>query len=390
MLTPRTIEFVIKITKYCNLRCSYCYEFLDLGKKTRISLDAFERMFRNIAENARLAKLDTIEFVWHGGEPFLIPLDYYRAIHALQREIFADKLTISNMAQTNLTILTDRHIEFLKSKTFFSSIGVSFDVYGDQRVDIRGRPSHQAVLANMQTLIDNEIEFGVIVVLARNTLPHVRHIVRFFDELAIGMRFLPFYLNANEQNTAEQQISNHALTYRELIDAFKQIFDGWLASKNAMPIEPIDSYINFAISHLSGLSDWTYLKSEIESVFVVNVDGSVWGAGESYVSGKSYGNLFKDGFADILNSSGRRMAVDEAQSRIAHFCGGCPYHGACPGHYVGDASPQQQHMLVEWGCPVRELISYMIEKFEKTGLAHVISERAGHKREDRKTRLVSL
>ena len=388
MLTPRTAEFVIKITKYCNLRCSYCYEFPDLGNKERIPLNAFERMFKNIADDAKLSRLDSLEFVWHGGEPFLIPLDYYRAIRRLQREVFADRLAVSNMVQTNLTILTERHIEFLKSKAFFSTIGVSFDVCGNQRIDVHGRSSAQIVLANMQTLIDNEIEFGAIVVLARNTLPHVRNIVRFFDELQIGMRFLPFYLNASEQETADWQISNHALTYLELVDALKQIFDGWLASENAITIEPIDSFIDFAISYLGGLSHWTYLKSEVESVFVVNVDGGVWGAGEAYLGGKNYGNLFDEGFAAILNSSSRRIAVNEAQNRMAQYCGQCPYYGACPGHYVGDASPQQQRMLTESGCAAREVIAYIIEKFERTDLASLVAERAGQR--EQKTHLVGL
>jgi uncharacterized protein len=390
MLTPRRAEFVIKITKYCNLRCSYCYEFPDLGKKERIPLDAIERMFRNVASDPKLSQLNSLEFIWHGGEPFLVPLDYYEAIGALQREIFTDKFVVSNTVQTNLTVLTDRHVALLKSKTFFSSLGVSFDVYGDQRVDVRGRPSTQTVLANLQTLIDNEIEFGVIVVLARNTLPHVRQIIRFFDGLKIGMRFLPFYLNAGEKEVADWQIANHALSYSETIEAFKQIFDEWLASPNAIPVDPIDSYIDFAIGHLSGLRDWTYLKSEIESVFVVNIDGSVWGASEAYVSGKSYGNLFDENFTTILNSSGRRMVVNEAESRIAYYCGQCPYHGACPGHYVGDASPQQQRMLAQSGCPVRELIGYIVEKFEQTGLSDVIAERAGQRRQEKKTHLVSL
>jgi hypothetical protein len=42
--------------------------------------------------------------------------------------------------RVNLSVLTDRHIDFLKAKRFFNhAVGASFDVYGDQRVDGRGR-----------------------------------------------------------------------------------------------------------------------------------------------------------------------------------------------------------------------------------------------------------
>jgi len=382
-------QFVVKITKYCNLRCSYCYEFPDLGKKERMSLDAIERMFRNIVANASTIQLESADFIWHGGEPFLIPIDYYQAIAALQREVFADKVDVVNMVQTNLTVLTDRHVEFLKSG-FFSSLGVSFDAYGDQRVDVRGRPSTETVLANMQKLIDSKIEFGVITVLARNTLPYVQSIYRFFDGLSLGMRFLPFQLNADGQEIADRQMGDHAVTHEELVAAFKQIFDEWLVSSNAVPVDPLDSFVDIAVSYVSGLCGPSRWLSENENVFVVNIDGRVWSDSEAYSAGKDYGNLFNEDFGVVLNSPGRRRLLDGTQSRITHYCGPCPYHGECPGHFVGDASPQQQRMLAESGCPVRELIGYIVEKFEQTGLSDVIAERAGRRRQEQKPHLVSL
>ena len=386
----RPVQFVIKITKYCNLRCSYCYEFADLGNKERMSLDAIERMFRNIVANASATQLESAEFIWHGGEPFLIPLDYYEKIGALQREIFANRVEISNIVQTNLTLLTERHIKSLKTKKFFSVIGVSFDVYGDQRVDTRGRQSTQTVLANMQKLIDRDIAFGAIVVLGRNTLPHVQHIFRFFDEQRIGMRFLPFHLEAGDASIAGRQVAEHALTSTELVGGLKLIFDEWLASRNAVSVDPIDAYIDFAINYVTGQSGWSYQKSQVEAVFVVNIDGGVWGNHDEYDGAKKYGNLFDESFSSILNSARRRMAMDEAARRMAHFCGPCPYYGACPGHFVGDASPQQQRLLAEAGCPVREMIGYIVDKFETTGLSDVIAERAGQKRQEKKLHLVGL
>ncbi|HRD75742.1 MAG TPA: hypothetical protein PK264_07380 [Hyphomicrobiaceae bacterium] len=41
----QTAQIVVKISKYCNLRCTYCYEFKDLANKARMSLDKIDRMF---------------------------------------------------------------------------------------------------------------------------------------------------------------------------------------------------------------------------------------------------------------------------------------------------------------------------------------------------------
>ena len=95
-------------------------------------------------------------------------------------------------------------------------------------------------------------------------------------------------------------------------------------------------------------------------------------------------------FGSILASAGRRSAIDAAMARIARVCRTCPYHGACPGHFVGDASPQQQRLLAQSGCPVREMIDYTIERFDRTGLSEVIAARANPMRKERKVATVAL
>ena len=147
------------------VRCSYCYEFNELGNKAKIKIDNFVSFFSNVRRYALANDLDSVSFVWHGGEPLLIKLDYYREIGKIQKDIFGDEIRFWNSVQTNLTILTKSHIDFLKSKEFFSRIGVSFDVFGDQRVDIKGALRTDVVLKNMQTLIDQRIGFGAISVL---------------------------------------------------------------------------------------------------------------------------------------------------------------------------------------------------------------------------------
>ena len=79
----RTMEWEIKMSKLCNLRCTYCYEFEELDDRRRISLDGW----RSILESARWYQHElelqhpdeeiTTRFVWHGGEPSMLPLGYF-------------------------------------------------------------------------------------------------------------------------------------------------------------------------------------------------------------------------------------------------------------------------------------------------------------------------
>src|SRR6202035_1430704 len=166
-------QFVFKISKYCNLRCDYCYEFPYLGDTARMSLDQIRRAFQNIQISASQLGIESVDFIWHGGEPFLIPLEFYEEVNSLQNEVFGAGFKYRNSVQTNLTVLTDRHIEFLKGG-FFNDIGVSFDVYGDQRVDKKGRSSAETVRANIRKLLNHQIGFGAIAVLARDSQPHIK------------------------------------------------------------------------------------------------------------------------------------------------------------------------------------------------------------------------
>lgn len=81
----KAAQFVVKISKYCNLRCTYCYEYHELGRKQRMSLDHIRRFFDNVAVHAAANDFHSVSFLWHGGEPFLVPLDYYEEFVAYNR-----------------------------------------------------------------------------------------------------------------------------------------------------------------------------------------------------------------------------------------------------------------------------------------------------------------
>ena len=54
---------------------------------------------------------ERIEFIWHGGEPTLLGVDYFRRALELQEKYRGGK-TIANVLQTNGTLIDDRWAEF--------------------------------------------------------------------------------------------------------------------------------------------------------------------------------------------------------------------------------------------------------------------------------------
>ena len=78
-------QFVVKVSKYCNLRCDYCYEFPHLGNSARINLDQIRAGFQNIKNSIDDLSIENVDFIWHGGEPLLIPLEFYERVNSSRK-----------------------------------------------------------------------------------------------------------------------------------------------------------------------------------------------------------------------------------------------------------------------------------------------------------------
>jgi uncharacterized protein len=334
---PPYLQWVVKVSKHCNLRCRYCYEFPFLDDRTRMSLGQLEAMFRNIA-NAFAGTGRRQDFVWHGGEPLLAKPAYYQAIREMQEEILgAADLPFTNSIQTNLTILTPEVIELMRE--FFSHVGVSIDLFGDQRVDIRGRPAEPRVLENMQVLLDEGIRFGCISVLSKVNIAHVRQIYSFFEDIGVSFRLLPFY-----RTGFEGQDEPFALSDTEIADAFCRVVDHWMASESIIQVQPIQDYIIHVLRRLDGGEGWRryYDKLAGEVVLIVDTDGRVFSNGDAYNSERCHGNITEQPWDQLRSSQGFKLALSETRARLAATCGSCHFHGACSGYFMAEATPEQR------------------------------------------------
>ena len=185
------MHFVLKLSKLCNLRCTYCYEYEELALKDRMPLEGLEFFIESVAEFALKQRAvgrspPEFRFVFHGGEPLLLPDDYLAAVRKYQRK-FLDQNEIAylNALQTNLFHVTRSKIEFLKGMGIL--LGVSVDVFGEERVTLSGAGSQDRVLDNLQMLNDvgylNDPGVGAISVLHKGNIAHVERTYDFFNEL---------------------------------------------------------------------------------------------------------------------------------------------------------------------------------------------------------------
>lgn len=364
---PPAVQWVVKATKFCNLRCRYCYEFPSLDDPRHMQPDELARMFENIGD-AFAGCGRRMDFVWHGGEPLLLGEAFYRQVRELQEAHLTPRgVRFTNSVQTNLRSLKEPHLALLEG--FFDHVGVSLDVFGDQRVDRRGQPVQDAILRNMQTLLDRGIRFGCITVLSRANVAQIASIYDFFLEIDTSFRLLPIY----RTGYAGQQ-DGLALHPHEIVAAYRVAVDRWMSSSSSIQVRPIQDYITNVVRWLDRSRRRTrlYDKRGGEVVYIVDTDGSLYSNADAYDPTLRHGNLFSDRLGDMKASAGYLRALAAAEQRMQQACSGCRYHGACSGYFCGEATPEQRHLDDQgrMGCAVAQPIQAYIEQvLYETGLA---------------------
>ena len=125
---PHGFQIYVKPTgSLCNLGCQYCYY---LEKDQLYPEDEAFQMPENILEDYIVQHIEAcpdniIAFSWHGGEPTILGLDYFRRIVELQRKHNPNNKRILNGIQTNGTLLNDDWCRFFAKEGF--AVGLSLD-----------------------------------------------------------------------------------------------------------------------------------------------------------------------------------------------------------------------------------------------------------------------
>ncbi len=327
------IDWVVKASKLCNLRCSYCYEWDELADPARMSLDCWERVLTAVRDHLDSARrwewhggVVQADIIWHGGEPMLLPESYFEAVLALQRRILpAEWLssgTVRNTMQTNLYSVSDRKLALLKEHGF--SFGVSYDHIGGTRLSAGGAQTEARVLGNIERAQAHGFDPGAILVLAGHTAPHVERIYAALKGRVRRMNVLPLFNGPDARPMQGTDISRDAV-----IDAMFRLFVAWIEDGCEMAVDPIERYFAAVLNRRLGLAMRPYdRESHGDSVVVVNIDGTLRTPGGGYGSAP-IGDLKRQRWAEIPQSDAyRRSLAQEGQARSA-ICGNCAYFGAC-------------------------------------------------------------
>lgn len=331
----------------CNLDCTYCYylEKSMLYPERSSTLMTDEVLHLYIKSYIESQMQPEVLFTWHGGEPLLRGLDFFKK--ALQyQKYYANKhnVKIENSLQTNGLLLNDAWCEFFKKNNFL--IGISIDgpeEYHDYyRVSRSGKPSHHLSMKGLKLLKRHGVEFNVLAVVNNINVEYPLEIYNFYKE--IGAKYIQFspIVEREKIDVAEDELllshpgTNEKVEVTEWsVDPLKYgkflcaIFDEWVKK---------DVGAFFVINFDAMLANWAGVAPPI-CVFAetcghalsMEHNGDVYACDHYVFPEFKLGNIKKGSLLEMLSNPAQIRFGNDKRDNLPEQCKLCEYLFACNG-----------------------------------------------------------
>lgn len=340
---PQAFNIMIKpVGSLCNLKCHYCY-YLDKaeiygGKETRMSEQMLEHFIKEyIASN----DVRDVFFNWHGGEPLLAGLDFYRKAMAFQRK-YADGRHIHNTLQTNATLITREWAEFFRANNFL--IGVSLD--GPQNVHDRyrggkgGASVFDRVIKGIMELYRAGVQYNVMATVNRQSEGRGLEIYQFLKSAGTRfIQFMPVLEHTKDGLIVDPQVQGARIAPwsvspegygRFLCD----IFDYWVRNDvGKVFVNQFDAVLACWCGAQPGICA---LAQTCGGNSIIEHNGDLYPCDHFVYEGYKIGNVLETDLRTLMNSTKQvRFGLDK-RNALPDDCIKCKWfftcHGECPKH----------------------------------------------------------
>ena len=321
----KTMIPIIKIVgNSCNLRCSYCfYNTTDQSVNCRMSHELLRKF---LVEYMQLFT-DRLMFIWHGGEPLLAGLSFFRKIVEIQSQVARNNQVIQNFIQTNATLINEEWANFFKEHNF--RVGVSLDGNKESnnrfRKNYNGKGSFNQIMRGIKILRGHNIKPGIIQTITSDNLSQTKENFNFFTNI-IGTRgwSTNIYLDKNNEN---RTMSNQSLTNKQLTTFLIDQINLWLARNDSkLKIREVENFIS-AIFNKKPSS--CAFNGSCAGYFCLEYDGKIYPCDRS--SGHPdllLGDISKQPLLEILNSA-KRLSYVKRINNLPSECLSCEWQKSC-------------------------------------------------------------
>lgn len=331
---------------HCNLACKYCYylEKNNLYQNSHRHLMTDEMLEQFTREYIEAQTMPQVLFTWHGGEPLMRSIDFYKKALALQKK-YANGKQIDNVIQTNGTLLTDEWCEFFAKNHWL--VGISIDgpqEYHDHyRVTPAGKPSWEKVMQGIQLLKKHHVEWNAMAVVNAYNAEHPLEFYHFFrDNGCQYLQFTPIVERLTEHEDGrtlasladdrEIPLADASVTPQQWGNFLCTIFDDWVRHDVGKTfVEIFDCTLANWMGVLPGICAYS---KECGHAGVMEHNGDVYSCDHFVFPEYKLGNIREQSLIDMLYGEKQQAFSRLKHTSLPRQCKECDMefacHGECP------------------------------------------------------------
>ena len=357
---PAFGTMVKPIGSACNLDCHYCY----YRDKSEIYGNSMPRMSEELLETyirqyIQGASQQNITFCWHGGEPLMAGLPFFRKAMELQKKYAGDKV-IENTLQTNGILVNEEWCSFFKENNFL--VGLSLDgpedIHDAFRHDCGGAPTFARVMKTVELMTRTGTEFNILSTVNARSEGRGAEVYRFLRALNPYMQFLPvveyvrqrpgkrpLIVSPDEEDAVEAPWSVSSKGYGQFMC---DVFDEWVRSDVGNCFVQL---FDVTLANWCGVQPPLCAFGEIcGDGMVVEHNGDVYSCDHFVYPEYRLGNIMEGELVDMYRSEEQQSFGRDKRDALPMECKRCNYyflcHGECPKHRFAYARNGEPYMNV--------------------------------------------
>jgi len=298
-----------------------------------------------------------LEITFHGGEPLLAGIAFYRMALPLLREGLALR-RVRFAAQSNLWLLTDELCQLFRE--YDVSLGTSLDgpeVINDAQ---RGRGYFRRTMAGIERARSNGLSAGCIYTFTTQSTPRAAEIFDFFVR-----EELTFSLHAALPSLRYQAADGWALSPEAHGELLVDMLDRYLTNLDKIRISTLDSLCQ---NVSAGRGSICTFGDCLGNYLCVGPDGDIYPC-QRFAGLPQYrlGNVHDCPSSETLAASPVWRAFQERQERIKTECADCAYldfcRGGCPYNVLAANGGSFDSTLRDPHCSsYRRIFSHIIDR----------------------------
>ena len=265
-------------------------------------------------------------FVWQGGEPTLLGIDYFRKIVKIQ-ENYNNRKKIKNSIQSNGILLNDDWCEFFAEHNFL--VGISIDgpsqIHDTYRIDKGGHPTFDKVMQGINLLKKHCVEFNTLTTVHRANSGFPLEIYHFLKDIdSKYMQFIPIV-----ERIEETIVSDWSVEPEQFGKFLISIFDEWVRNDvGNIFVQTFDTSLEAWFGKPSSLC---IFNETCGFAPVIEHNGDIYSC-DHYVNPENkVGNILDDSLPSIMQTQQQQKFGEDKRDTLPKFCRECTFRFACNG-----------------------------------------------------------